>query len=138
MPKHTTTTVLRSAMMIASPEGQDEARVQIADAVQLKVRAVTGLRLALAQIPHLRPHAVLVEHGALSCGGLRAVRELSELTARRSVPVVVFGAERQWSVEEQRECGVHSVVVGRRLRDMVDTLQSALERADAPLAATGA
>lgn len=130
MPKQSTTTVLRSAMMIASPEGTEDARAQIADAVQLKVRAVTGLRLALAQIPHLKPHALLIEHGALSCGGMRAARELSELSSRRRVPVVVFGATEHWSVNERRECGVSHVVVGRRLRDMVDTLHFAIEHAD--------
>lgn len=123
-----TSKVLRGILVIASPEVGETARLEIAAAGPLRVKAVTGARAALAAISDIKPCALLVENGAAPMQAVQAVRNLAELTMSRHVPVVMMGGPLDPGIEAQREAyGIAEVIDGPyRLEPAIDALRAAI------------
>lgn len=123
---------LRGLLVIASHEVGETARMAIAEAAPLRVKAVPGARMALASVGDIKPYAILVENGAAPIQAVQAVRNLAELTMSRKVPIVIFNGPLDPGVEAQREnFGIAQVLDGEfKLQSALDALKAAIGKVD--------
>jgi hypothetical protein len=123
---------LRGLLVIASHEVGEVARMEIAEAAPLRVKAVPSARMALASVGEIKPYAILVENGAAPIQAVQAVRNLAELTMSRKVPVVIFNGPLEPGIEAQRETfGIAQVLDGEyRLQPTLDALKAAIGKID--------
>lgn len=123
---------MRGLLVIASTETGESVRAQIAESAPLQVKSVTGARMALAAVGEVRPYAILVENGVAPMQALQAVRNMSELTLSRKVPIVIFNGPLEPGIKAQRETfGIAHVLDGEFvLQEALDALRDAVGKID--------
>lgn len=127
-----TSKVLRGILVIATPQLGETARMELAEAAPLRVKAVSGARAALSAVAEIKPYALLVEYGAAPMQAVQAVRNLAELTMSRSVPVIMMGGPLDPGIEAHRETfGIAQVLDGPyRMQPVLDALKASISKVD--------
>lgn len=122
----------RPLLIIADEASLENVRMELADAGPFRVKAVTTAREALAAVPSVQPHAVLIQAGMVQARQLLMLRQVAELAASRKVPVVMFQGPLDEELEERRQqLGIAQVVDGEyRLAPVLEALRGCIARID--------
>lgn len=125
-----TENITRGVLLVASEEIGRAATTMLNAAMGLKARAVTGPRAALAAVAQMTPHFLVFEAGRVPAPAMQAVKNMAELTASRTVPVIMVCGPLDESVEKLRSSlGITDVLESPyESKALLETLQAAVEK----------
>jgi DNA-binding NtrC family response regulator len=129
----TTEKVTHSVLVIASEEIGRSAVKAFAIAGALHAKSVTGARPALAAIGSMKPNFLVIENGCLPVPGMQAVKNMAELAASRTVPLIMICGPLDAAIEKQRtSLGIVQVLNAPfDGKAVVEFIKATIERAQA-------